>query len=57
MSPASKIHYVECDVPPGVTLADWRRERAAATAPSRPSRLRSGRRAAVRAFRRACGLA
>jgi hypothetical protein len=57
MSPATKIHYVECDVPPGVTLADWRRERAAAAAPSRPSRLRSGRRAAVRAFRRACGLA
>jgi hypothetical protein len=57
MSPASKIHYVECDVPPGVTLAEWRRERAAAAPGRRPHRLRSGRRAAVRALRRACGLA
>ena len=56
MSPATKIHYVECDVPPGVTLSDWRRERAVAARP-RPSRLRTGRRAAVRALRRACGLA
>jgi len=56
MSPASDIHYVECDVPPGVTLSEWRRERDA-TARRRPSRLRSGRRAAVRALRRACGLA
>ena len=56
MSPVSKIHYVECDVPPGVTLADWRRERDAAAARRRPSRLRLDRRAAVRALRRACGL-
>ena len=57
MSPASNIHYVECDVPPGVTLAEWRRERDATAARRRPGRLRSGRRAAVRALRRACGLA
>jgi hypothetical protein len=52
----SKIHYVECDVPPGVTLQEWRRERAAATRRP-PSRLRTRGRAAVRALRRVCGLA
>jgi hypothetical protein len=55
VSPVSKIHYVECDVPPGVTLAEWRRDRAAQTRRP-PSRLRTRRRAAVRALRRACGL-
>jgi hypothetical protein len=49
------IHYVECDVPPGQTLVQWRRERAAA-ARRPPSRLAVRRRAAVRALRRACGL-
>jgi hypothetical protein len=55
VSPVSKIHYVECDVPPGVTLAEWRRERAAETRRP-PSRFRARRRAAVRALRRVCGL-
>ena len=56
MSSVSEIHYVECDVPPGQTLAEWRRERAAAA--KRPaSRLSTRRRAAFRALRRACGLA
>jgi hypothetical protein len=55
VTPVSSIHYVECDVPPGQTLSEWRRERAAQT--YRPSRMRLRRRAAVRAFRRACGLA
>jgi hypothetical protein len=50
------IHYVQCDVPPGQTLAQWRRERAAAE--RRPtSRMAGRRRAAFRALRRACGLA
>jgi hypothetical protein len=52
----NSVHYVECDVPPGQTLAEWRRERAADTG-RRPGRLRLRRRAAVRALRRACGLA
>ena len=56
MSPVSKIHYVECDIPPGLTLSEWRRERAA-EARRPPSRIRSRRRAAVRALRRAVGLA
>jgi hypothetical protein len=55
VSPVSKIIYVECDVPPGVTLSDWRRERAA-EARRPPSWLATRRRAAVRALRRACGL-
>ncbi|MEA2289594.1 MAG: hypothetical protein QOD55_1591 [Solirubrobacteraceae bacterium] len=55
MTPVGSIHYVECDVPPGQTLAEWRRGRSAET--RRPSRLRVRRRAAVRALRRACGLA
>ena len=50
------IHYVECDVPPGQTLAQWRRDRAAATRRP-PSRLAVRRRAAFRVLRRACGLA
>jgi hypothetical protein len=54
MTPADSIRYVECDVPPGQTLAEWRRERAA-QAPG-PRRRRSSRRAVVRALRRACGL-
>ena len=54
MTPTDSIHYVECDIPPGQTLAEWRRDRAAAG--RRPSRLRSRRRAAMRALRRACGL-
>ncbi len=49
-----RLHYVECDVPPGQTLAEWRRERAASS--TRPSRMRLRRRAAMRALRRACGL-
>ena len=54
--PVSGIHYVECDVPPGQTLAEWRRERAAQTRKP-PRRLRLRRRAALRALRRAWGLA
>jgi hypothetical protein len=49
------MSYVECDVPPGQTLTEWRRDRDAQT--RRPSRLRARRRAAYRALRRACGLA
>jgi hypothetical protein len=56
VSPVSDIHYVECDIPPGVTLAEWRRERAAGTRRA-PGWLRTRRRAAFRALRRACGLA
>ena len=56
MSTVSEIHYVECDVPPGQTLAEWRRERAAGKR-RQPSRLSTRRRAAFRALRRACGLA
>jgi predicted amidohydrolase len=55
VSPVSKIHYVECDVPPGVTLAEWRRDRIAQTRRP-PSWLRTRRRAAVRALRRAWGV-
>jgi len=50
------IHYVECDVPPGQTLSQWRRERAAASR-RQPSRMAVRRRAAVCALRRAFGLA
>ena len=50
MSPVSDILYVECDVPPGLTLAEWRRDRAAVTR-RRPSWLRR-RRAAFRALAR-----
>jgi hypothetical protein len=57
VSTVSEIHYVECDVPPGQTLAEWRRERAAAGKRRQPSRLTTRRRAAFRALRRACGLA
>jgi hypothetical protein len=56
VSTVSEIHYVECDVPPGQTLAEWRRERAAGKR-RQPSRLSTRRRAAFRALRRACGLA
>jgi hypothetical protein len=49
------IHYVECDVPPGQTLSQWRRERAAEKRRA-PSRASTRRRAAFRALRRACGL-
>ena len=55
MSPVSDIHYVECDVPPGQTLSQWRRERAAEQRPA-PSWLSTRRRAAFRVLRRACGL-
>jgi hypothetical protein len=55
VEPVRPIQYVECDVPPGQTLAEWRRERAAVG--RRPSWLRQRRRAAIRALRRACGLA
>ena len=51
----SDIHYVECDVPPGQTLSQWRAERTAGTRRP-PSRLAVRRRAAFRALRRACGL-
>jgi hypothetical protein len=50
VSPVSDIYYVECDVPPGQTLAEWRRDRAAAKG-RRPSWLRR-RRAAIRALAR-----
>ena len=56
MSPVDSIHYVECDVPPGQTLAEWRRDRAAQTRRP-PSRMRLRRRAALRVLRKACGLA
>jgi hypothetical protein len=56
VSPVSDIHYVECDVPPGLTLSEWRRERAAETRRT-PSWLSTRRRAAYRVLRRACGLA
>ena len=55
MSPVSDIHYIECDVPPGQTLAEWRRGRAIATRRA-PSWISLRRRAAFRALRRACGL-
>jgi hypothetical protein len=55
VSPVSDIHYVECDVPPGQTLSEWRRERAVEQRRP-PSRLSNRRRAAFRALRRACGL-
>jgi hypothetical protein len=54
MTPADSIRYVECDVPPGQTLAEWRRDRAA-QAPQRRRRL-PRRRAVALALRRACGL-
>jgi hypothetical protein len=44
------IHYVECDVPPGQTLAQWRRERSAGR--HRPPSWLRRRRAALRALRR-----
>jgi hypothetical protein len=56
VSPVNSIDYVECDVPPGQTLAEWRRDRAAQTRRP-PSWLRLRRRAAYRVLRRACGLA
>ncbi len=55
MSSVSDIHYIECDVPPGQTLSQWRRERAAAKRPA-PRWLSTRRRAAFRVLRRACGL-
>lgn len=39
--------YVECDIPPGVTIAQWRAQRAAERPPS-------GRRAIAAARRRLC---
>ena len=56
MSPVSDIHYVECDIPPGQTLSEWRRERAA-EARRQPRWISTRRRAAFRVLRRACGLA
>ena len=56
MSLVSDIHYVECDVPPGQTLSQWRRERVAASR-RQPSRMAVRRRAAVCVLRRAFGLA
>jgi hypothetical protein len=55
VTPVNTVQYVECDVPPGQTLAEWRRERDAQM--RRPSRMRLRRRAAIRVLRRACGLA
>jgi hypothetical protein len=52
VSPVYDIHYVECDVPPGQTLSQWRRERVAA-ARRPPSRMAVRRRAAVSVLRRA----
>jgi hypothetical protein len=51
-----QIHYVECDIPPGQTLAEWRRDRVAQTRRP-PSWLQMRRRSAFRVLRRACGLA
>ena len=56
MSDVSPIHYVHCDVPPGMTLAEWRRVRAAEAGTPRRRTLRARRRAAVRAMLRAAGL-
>jgi hypothetical protein len=56
VSPVSDIHYVECDVPPGQTLSQWRRERAVASRRP-PSRMAVRRRAAFSVLRRAFGLA
>jgi len=55
VSLVNELNYVECDVPPGVTLSEWRRDRAA-EARRPPSWLQHRRRAAVRALRRACRL-
>ena len=54
MTPADSVRYIECDVPPGQTLTEWRRDRAA-QAPRRRRRL-PRRRAALRALRRAWGV-
>ena len=56
MSDVSPIHYVHCDVPPGMTLADWRRVRAAEAGTPRRRTLRARRRAAFRAVLRVTGL-
>jgi hypothetical protein len=50
VTPMPDIHYIECDVPPGQTLAQWRRERSADRHRA-PSWLRR-RRLALRALRR-----
>jgi hypothetical protein len=52
----SPIYYVQCDVPPGMTLAEWRRVRTAEASSPRRRTLRARRRAAVRAVRRVAGL-
>jgi hypothetical protein len=44
------IRYVECDVPPGQTLSQWRRERDADK--HRPPSWLRRRRAALKALRR-----
>ena len=48
--------YVESDVPPGMTLVEWRRGRAEEAGTPRRRTLRARRRAAVRAMLRAAGL-
>jgi hypothetical protein len=48
------IHYIECDVPPGQTLTEWRRDRDGER--RRPRGMRARRRAALHALRRACRL-
>jgi hypothetical protein len=35
---ATSFAYVECDVPEGQTLSEWRRERAAARRAAQPQR-------------------
>jgi hypothetical protein len=56
VSDVSPIYYVQCDVPPGMTLAEWRRVRATEAGPSRWRTLRARRRAAMRAMLRVAGL-
>ncbi len=47
--PTPPIVYVECDLPEGMTLDDWRRSRAR---PPKPSAARRMRRASTRLARR-----
>lgn len=47
----STLVYIECDIPPGMTIAEYRGRRAAAAAPSRRRR-RSVRRRAIALLRR-----
>jgi hypothetical protein len=44
--------YVDCDIPDGVTLTEWRREKAAADLRDRAEARADAREARARAFRR-----